>query len=493
LRVGTWKVAMLGVGALAALGVGVLLGRAPLRQLVDGPPSIAVLPLANRTGDPSQEYFSDGMTEELIGRFARVGDLRVISRSSVMPFKNSSEPLREIGRKLHVGMVVEGSVARTGNRARVWAQLVDVSSGRAIWAGTFDRDLSDVFALQSDVAKAVVQKVEARLTPGERARLEKASKVNPEAHRLYLQGLASYHQFTAEGVQRAIVLFRQAAEVDPTYSDPWTGLANAYDLAVALALVSQEASYAMALRAAQRAIELDPESGRARAILANVQLDHNWDFAAAERGCRQALALTPGDADMRGDLAIALIQRGNFNEALREAKRASEADPLSLMASAVTLFPLYEARRYDDAVVGARDILVMHPDASWIVLLMGMSLYQDGKRAEGIATLERSVQLDHTPPSVGWLGYAYGHAGHPEKARAVLADLERMRGTSYVDPYYFGIVHLGLGDRSQALTYIEEAGRTHSPEAKLLRVDPVLDPLRREPRFQALLKRLRMS
>jgi TolB-like protein/Flp pilus assembly protein TadD len=489
------KAALVGGTALivAAIAATLLFGRTLLHRWIQGPPSIAVLPLVNLSGDRNEDYFSDGMTEELIGRFAQVGDLRVISRSSVMPFKGTTLPLQEVAKRLRVGFVVEGSVQRAGNRVRVSARLVDPPSGRSVWADTYDRNVSDVFALQRDVAMAVVQKMDAHITPGERARLERTPEVSPEAHTFYLQGLAAYHSLTAEGVRRAILLFRKAAEIDPSYSDPWTGLAYAYDFAVALSLVSHEESSAEALRAARRALQLNPESGRARAILASAQLDHDWDFGAAERGCREALALSPGDADARVELAVTLVQRGRLEEADREARRARDADPLSLMASAVTLLPLLERRRYAEVVSGARDILIMHPDAPWILLIMGQALCLEGRSEEGIASLERSVRLDRDPASLGWLGYAYGRAGSVERARTVLRDLESLEATSYVDPYLLGIVHLGLGDRARALDYVEQAGRSHSPEAKFLRVDPVLDPIRSEPRFQALLSQLRMQ
>ena len=475
---------------VATIAAGLFLRGTPL---LHRSPSIAVLPLVNLSGDRAQDYFSDGMTEELIGRLAQVEDLRVISRSSVMPFKNSRASLEDIARRLRVGMVVEGSVNRNGNRVRVSARLVDPRSGRAVWAETYDRSVSDVFALQRDLVMSVVGKTDARLTSAERARLERTPQANPEAHALYLQGLAAYHSLTTDGVRRSILLFRKAAEIDPEYSDPWTGLAYAYDFAVALALVSHQVSSTEALRAARRALELNPESGRARAILASAQLDEDWDFEAAERRCREALALSPGDSDARIELAITLAQRGRLEKASREASRAREADPLSLMASAVTLLPLLEQRRYTEVVHGARDILVMHPDAPWVLLLMGHALSLDGKHEEGIAALERSVRLDRSPTSLAWLGHAYGRSGQTERARAVRTELDRMQATSYVDPYLFGVVSLALGERAIALDWFERAGRSHSPEAKFLLVDPILDPIRSEPRFQALLSELHMT
>lgn len=484
--------------ALAVLGTAAIVYALIMRQgTVDrplhGPPSIAVLPLVNFSGDPSQDYFTDGMTEELIGRLAQVSDLRVISRSSVMPFKNSKEPLSQIAKKLHVGMVVEGSVSEVRDRVRISARLVDARSGRSVWAGMYDEDVSNVLAVQSAVAKAVVQRVKARVTPRELARLARAPEVDPEAHRLYLRGLAAFRLMSADGIQRALVLFRKATELEPTYAEPWIGLAYAYDFSVAVGLLSERESATQSLAAARRAFELDPESGPARAALASTQLDFDWDFRAAERGYREALALSPGDSDVRTAFVTLLVRIGRFDEAIQQARQARDADPVSLTAGAVSMFPLYEARRYKECVQVGRDLLVVHPNAPWILLVMGQALFLEGRRQEGIHTLERSLALDRIPPGIGWLGYAYGRMGRSEQARSALAELKRMQHGAYIDPYYFGIVHLGLGERARALDYIEQAGRSHSPEAKLLRVDPILDPLRSEPRFRALLNELKMQ
>lgn len=457
------------------------------------PPSIAVLPLANLSGDPSQEYVTDGMTEELIARFAQIGDLRVISRSSVMHFKNSNEPLPEVAKKLHVRMVVEGTVSRVRDRLRISARLVDAGSGRAVWSGMYEDDWNNVLALESNVAKAVVGHVRARVTPRERARLEHAPEVNPEAYRLHLQGLAAYRLLTPDGIRRALISFGQATEIDPTYADPWVGLSYAYDFAVAVGLLSARESSEQSLAAARRAVALDPESGPARAALATTQLDHEWNFKAAEQGYRKALALSPGNSDARAEFVTLLCMIGRFDEAIREAKRARDDDPVSLAAGAVSMFPLYEAKRYDECIRVGRDLLALHPDASWVLLVMGQAQFLAGRHEEGIGTIEKSIAMDRIPPGIGWLGYAYGRTGNAQRARAILAELKQMQRKTYIDPYYLGITHLGLGEKSPALDYIERAGFSHSPEAKLLRVDPVLDPLRKEPRFRVLLKRLGMQ
>jgi TolB-like protein/tetratricopeptide (TPR) repeat protein len=488
------KAALLSLAVLGIAGIvfALIFHQVAPEHALRGPPSIAVLPLANLSGDPGQDFFSDGMTEELIARLAQVGNLQVISYLSVMPFKNSKQPLHEIARKLHVRMLVEGAVMRYGDRVRVSARLVDVRTGRGIWGEIYERDGRGVFALQSDIARAVVQGIEARLTPRERRRLDRAPLVNPEAHALYLHGLAAYREQTEPGVRRAIALYQRAVALDSNYVDPWVGLAYAYDYGSTVSVISRSEGKANARAAVHRALQLDPESGPARAILGTLQLWSDWNFMAAERSYREALALSPGSAEARAELVILLVTQGRFDEAISEAKRAREADPLSSMAATVSLFPLFEGRRYSEAIRAGREILITKPNFSPVMLVLGQALFYSGKRHEGIAMLERTAELDPTPAPIGWLGLTYGLAGNRRKAIEMRDRLNRMALEQWVDPYFFAIVDVGLGERARALDYIERAGYAHSPEAMFLRVDPALDPLRSEPRFQVLLKSLGM-
>lgn len=492
------KMAALTIGALIAVLIAtVFLYRNGILERVipskpDGPPFIAVLPLVNLSGDPTQEYFADGMTDELIARLAQVNDLRVISRSSVMQFKGTKESLHEIAKKLHVTMVVEGSVTRDKDRVRISAELVDVASGRAVWAEVYERDLSDVFAIQSDVAQMVVRRVDARITPQERGRLERVATVNPEAHNAYLQGMAAYRLLTTEGLDRALSLFHRAAEIDTTFAAPWAGLAYTYQLAITTPLVSSpDLGHRKSLEAAKRALELDPDNSSALAVIASIQLYYNWDFKAAERSYREALELAPGDVDARCEFMIFLAATGRFDEAISESNRARSTEPLSLSVATFSLYPLLEGRRYRAAERAAKDLLASAPNSERVLHVLGQALLFSGKHKQAIATIKKQVVVDPTSPyAVALLGFAYGVDRRPAEARKMLKKLAQMNRSDGIDPYLFGIVHLGIGEKARALDYIEKSADSHSGEALWMGVDPTLDGLRGEPRFKALLKRL---
>jgi serine/threonine protein kinase/tetratricopeptide (TPR) repeat protein len=482
----------LAVSAAVGIAVGVLLlGRFLPGSGRDNTPSIAVLPFANLSGDPAQEYLSDGMTDELIARLAQVGGLRVISLTSVMPFKGSKLPLDEIARKLHVRMVVEGALLRAHDSVRVSAQLVDASTGRAVWSEIYERDWDHIFALHSDVALATVRGIRAKLTPRERGRLSMAPVMNAEAHALYLHGLQAFREQTGEGVGRAITLFRRALAIDSSYVDAWTWLAYAYEYSNNVGLMTRREADSLAVASAQRALRLDPENGPARTTLAAVQQYSRGDFPAAERSFREALDLCPGNADARAELVVLLTASGRFDEAIAEAKRARDTDPLSSMAATVSMYPLFEGRRYEEAIQMGRDFLSTQPNFPPIMLVLGQALFFSGRHDEGIAMIERAAKLDPEPVFVGWLGLLNGLMGKREKALEMRTQLIRADQKEHIDPYLFAIVDIGLGENARALDNLERARSELSGDELLLRVDPALDPLRREPRFQALAKAIK--
>ena len=479
------------IAAVGIVAVALLISRFVLRSASEEAPSIAVLPFTNLSGDPTQDYLSDGMTDELIARLAQVGDLRVISLSSVMPFKGAKVPLDEIARKLHVRMVVEGALLRARDSVRVSAQLVDVSTGRAVWSEVYERDWDHIFALHSDVALATIQGVRAKITPRERGRLTMAPVVNADAHALYLHGLQAYREQTHEGVGRAIVLFRRALAIDSTYVDAWTWLAYAYEYSSNVGLMTRSDADSLAIASARRALTLDPENGPARTTLAVIQQFTSWDFPATERRFREALALCPGNADARAELVVLLTARGRFDEAIVEAKRALEIDPLSSMAATVSMYPLFEGRRYDEAIRTGRQFLATQPNFPPIMLVLGQALFFSGRHEEGIAMVERAAKLDPEPVFEAWLGLFHGLIGQRQKALELRSQLVRADQREHIDPYFFAIVDTGLGEKERALDDLEHAKSEGSGEAPLLRVDPALDPLRQEPRFQALLRTIK--
>jgi eukaryotic-like serine/threonine-protein kinase len=480
------------IAAVVLIGVNV----AGLRDRIFGGgrahavPSLAVLPLANLSGDPGQDYFADGMTDELITRLAQVSGLRVISRSSVMQFKGTKKKLPQIARELGVAMVVEGSVFRAGEMVRITAKLIEAATEQALWADGYERPVKNVLALQSEVAQAIVDRVEVKVTPAERGRLKSAPPVNPRAHEAYLRGLAAFHKFESEGVRESIARFQQAIEEDPDYAPAYVAMANAYTFATGIYLPSSEAM-PRARAAALKALELDPNSGGAHAVLGYVKFDYDWDAAGAWPEFRMALKLSPGDASVHQNYAVLLLGTGRTDEAISEIGKAREIDPLSGVLASMSLWPLFEGHRFREAAEAAKNILNSGSDTQNACTVLGQSLFYLGRREEGIAQIRRATELDPGNPfPLGWLGCLYGLAGQKEEARGVLKRLETLRQKQYIQPYSFAIVHIGLGEKDDAFRLLNKAVDERSDELLFVRVDPALDPLRSDPRFTALLKRM---
>ena len=487
------RVAVFALTALVALLAVFLLGRdGGFRGFVRQPPSVAVLPFANLTGDPSQEYFASGMTDELISRFSQIEGLRVSSFSSVAGLKNSAMPLSEIAKRLHVKMVVEGVVHSSSGRIRVTTKLVDAATGQAIWSHIYDRKAAEVLALHGEVATAVADQLHAKLTPSERQRLRRSREVEPDAYATYLQGLAAFRDRSRGGTLQGIEYFYKACALDSTFAEPWTQLAYAYDWSKAAGAVpkvpGETASFA------EHALSLDPESGSARAILATTRLRADGDFVKALGEYRAAVALSPGDAETRIELVACLTAMGHFDAAIKEAARAREADPTSVMAADVVMFPLFEGRRYGEAIGTAKRLLATRPGDTTVQFNLGQALYFAGRRSEAIAALEKVVQADPFPEGFAWLGYMRGQNGDTDGARAALATLEEWNLRDPIDPYNFTIAYLGLHDVDQAIKHLREAVETSGGAAAMfLRVDPALDLLREDSRFQAIVGRYRFD
>lgn len=483
--------ALLAVALVIMLNVGGVRERVRHGRSLEITPALAVLPLVNLSGDPEGEYFSDGMTDELITRLGQVSALRVIARSSVMQFKGTRKSLGEIGKALNVRMVVEGSVARARDRVRISAHLVDVKTGRTLWTESYERDYANVLGVQSEVAQSVVRRLEVRLSPRERGRLARAPKVNPKAHEAYLRGRAAYHMGGAENHRKAIDYFRTATAIDPEFADAWVGLAYACQWGGVLGIFSSEEATQESRRAATRALDLDPENAAARVPLASVQYSFDMDATAAERTYRESLALNPNDADARAEYGLLLVSIGRTDEAIAEISQARAIDPLSPLFAAFSLFPLFEGHRFREAASAAEELLVTNANSWHIRMIHGQALLFLGKHAEAIAEIQRAMDLDpgNTGP-LGWLGFAYGVAGRPVEARQVLRRLEDLAKSQYVNPYLFAIQHAGVGEKAEAIRWLEKAADSGSGEIVFVRVDPALDSLRNEPQFKALLKRI---
>jgi pentatricopeptide repeat protein len=451
--------------------------------------SLAVLPLKNLSGDPAQEYLADGMTEALIGRLSGIHDLGVISRTSAMQFKNTHLSVPEIAKTLHVDAVVEGSVIRDGNRIRVHAQLIRASTDEHFWSETYDRELPDVLALQSDVAQSIARRVEVTMTGEENARLRAARSVLPEAYESYLKGRFGENNSKAE-LERRIVYFEEAIQKDPTFAPAYVGMASAYDsLGTVFVGAPPFEARLKQTTAAQKALELDPGNAEAHVLLAHV-LQRHWQWANAEAEYKRARDLDPNDSAALIGLASWSLCQGRTEEAVTWAHRARELDPLGNSSTFIG-YILFEARHYDEGIQSMRGVLQVHPDDAAAHWYLGFSLIAKDRAEEAIPVLEKAVSLtDRGPGAIGVLIRAYAHAGRRDHALKLLEELKKRSQTGYVPTGAFVNAYLGLGDNEQAFVWLERAFQEQSNILQFLKVHPYFDPLRGEPRFKDLLHRV---
>ncbi|MGH9812504.1 MAG: protein kinase domain-containing protein [Candidatus Acidiferrales bacterium] len=494
-RVFRW-VAMAGVAAAAVLAVllGFNLGGVRERLFAPAAPkieSIAVLPLENLSGDPEQEYFADGMTETLITEMSRIRTLKVISRTSVMQYKGVKKPLPEIARELKVDAVVEGSVSRAGDRVRITAQLIHAPTDTHLWAENYDRELSDVLRLQSEIARAIAREVKVALSPGEETHLAGARSVNPKAHEAYLRGRYHWNRRTELDLKKAIAHFEEAIAIDPDYGPAHEGLAEAYTVLPFYSAVSVRQVYPKAKAAALRALELDDSLAGAHASLGTVKEVYEYDRSGAEIEYRRALEINPGYATAHQWYGRFLSNQGRAAEALAEINRAEELDPLSLVMQSNVGLILSGGRQYDEASEKLRKVLEMRPDyaAVWDILA---EVYA-AKQMYGpmIEAAENAVKFSGGNPGyVARLGRAYGLAGRRQEAQEILGQLNRRAGAEYVRETRMAELYLAMGDKRQALTWLERGYQEREVGMVGIKVDPLWDPLRDDPRFQELLRRM---
>jgi serine/threonine protein kinase/Tfp pilus assembly protein PilF len=461
-----------------------LLGRTTAPQIE----SIAVLPLANLSGDPSQEYFADGMTEALISNLAQIRALRVISRTSVMRYRNSQKTVPEIARELHVDAVVEGSVQKAGERVRITAQLIRAATDTHLWANEYERDLRDVLTLQSEVARAIAGEIKVQLTPQEQTRLASTRPVNPEAHEAYLRGRYEWNKFTKEGFLQAKAYFEQAIQIDSRYALPYAGLAETY---VQLASRAMPPTVAMpkAKQAALKALELDPNLAEAHIALALVVTYYEWNWAEAEKEFKLAIELNSGYSHVHGVYAHHLAARGQFEKALAEWGRAKEIDPLSNNCVEVRL--LSYAHRFAQAIEVYRKLLERDPEAAsscfWVV-----TAYVKERTADQAIVQAQKIadRLPYETLAMATLGRAYWAAGKKQEAQALLTSLLALAKKQYVSPFNIAVLYAGMEDRSRTMEWLEKAAQERAGLLVYLNVDPWFDDLRGDPRFQDLLRRM---
>ncbi len=482
---------------LEALNEELALAGAPRRRGADIPEdlhSVAVLPLENLSGDSTQDFFADGMTEALITDLAKIGALKVISRTSVMQYKGVKKPLKEIARELGVGAIVEGSVLRAADRVRITAQLIEASTDKHLWAESYNRELSDVLTLQSEVARAIAREVKVKLTPEDRERLAGVRPVDPVAHDAYLKGRFCWNRRTGDALRQGIEHFNRAFEQDPTYAMGYVGLADSYLMLERYSVQPPKEVMPKAKAAAMRALEIDERIGEAHASLAMVRYYFDWDWPAAEESFRRSIELKPGYATAHHWFAWYLAGMGRDDEAIARFAQALELDPLSLIIQTNIGTHNYFARRLDRAIEQLRKTIEL--DRNFVVAhqWLGRALELQGLYEEAISHLRTALALSpEDNESAASLAHAYGLAGRHAEAREILAQLENRKETSYVPPYWIAVVCLGLGLHDETLHHLERAYEDRFDWLTDLGVEPMFDPLRPDPRFQDLLHRIGLS
>jgi serine/threonine-protein kinase len=493
---GRWRGAALAGGLLLAPAAGVVLYRQRASAAAAGPGgairSIAVLPLDNYSADSTQEYFAEGMTDELTSDLAMISQLRVTSRGSTTQFRGRQRPpTPEIARTLGVDAIVEGSVTRSGDRVRINAQLIDARADRHLWAETFERRSSDVLTLQAELASAIASAINVRLTPGEQSRLASAPSVDPAAHDAYLRGRFFFNRPSDENLERAIAQFEAAVKLNPTFAPAYSGLSDAYTWAAFNEGFIRAADAKPRARAtAERAVALDSLSAEAHTSLAVFKAWFDYDWVGSEREFRRAIALNRNYAFAHDQFGLMLALVGRFDEAIAEGKQAMALDPLSpsLLIDHLAAF-LYQGNAARAREL-ARNAAELDPTFFFPATEEGILALQTGDYPAAIAALERSRKLGAPPFTTAYLAYAYGKAGDRARAMALLEELRRISPGGEPAPFNLALVHLGLGDRQRALDELEQAYAASSQSLVWLKIDRIYDPLRSEPRFVALMRKL---
>jgi serine/threonine-protein kinase len=456
------------------------------------PASVAVLPFVSLSAEPEHEYFADGVTEDVIAHLSKIRALKVISRTSVAPFKQRRHSVKEVGAKLGTTTLLDGSVRRSGDRVRIVANLIDVDTERLLWSETYDRQMTDIFAIQTEVALHIAAALKAELSRDEQARVRRAPTTDVQAYRLFLQARQWFIKFTPDSLARAIELFDRAIARDPTFALAYAHVAMAYiELAEGGALAPGD-SYRRAKEAASTALRLDPELGAAHCTMGFLKTVHEFDWAGAERDYQRAIELSPSGADaydLYGRLCAGLER---YDDAIALLRRAQELDPVAHRTDLVTA--MLRAGRYAEAIGHAEEAVDVDALDERAHATLGWAYLLSGRQDEGLSALERAVSL--SPRNALWLsqlGQAYAMAGRTTKAREILRTLEQRARSSYVSPYHFAYIFTGLGDADQAMEWLERAVAERAGPAYGIKGSFLLAPLRGHPRFQALLRSMNLG
>jgi TolB-like protein/DNA-binding winged helix-turn-helix (wHTH) protein/Tfp pilus assembly protein PilF len=455
---------------------------------------LAVLPFDNLSHDADQEYFSDGLTEEMITQLGKLNPerLTVIARGSVAKYKDSRLAVNEIGRELHADYLVQGSVRRASDRVRISVQLIQVRDQTDLWAESYDRELKDILALQDSVTRTIANQIHITLTPGQQTRLASRASLDTEAYEAYLKGRYYWNKRTADGLQKALIYFQQAIIKDPAYGAAYSGLADCNSGLAWHGFKSPAEALPQANAAALKAIEIDPQSAEAHASLGLV-LDHRWDWVGAEAEFKHALKLDPRYANAHHWYGDNLSVLGRHGEALREAKEALELDPLNLMIGTWVGLRYYLARKYDLAIEQGRNTVELDTNFAAAHLLLGENYLQKGLPEQGLAELQTAASLSgNSPLYLAQVAVAQALAGNKPEALRFIAQLQAVSNDRYVSPYGLAQIYAALSDKEQSFKWLQIAYDDRAVWMSYLAVDPLFDGLRGDLRFQNLLRRIRL-
>lgn len=452
---------------------------------------IAVMPFANMSPDAADEYFADGMTEELISTMSKIEQFEVISRTSVMQFKKNPKPIKDVSRELDVGTVLEGSVRKSGNKLRVTVQMIDASRDRHMWTESYDRDLKDVFSIQSEIAKTVAEELKVRIVPSERARLEKKPTANAEAFNLYLKGRYFFNERTKDALQKAIQYFTEAIKRDPGYARAYAGLADCCTIQENWGYISPAEAGTKRRAYATKAIELDDSLPEAHVALASIMSSTEWNWEGAEREFKRAIELNPNYATAHHWYANAILGlSGRHDEAIRELREAMKLDPLSPMISANLGDQFLQTGRYREAEDQFRSVLETAPDFAYAHSRLGLALLKESRFEEAISEIERSIDIDRSGPVLPDLIYAYRIAGRREDAERLLEQLEQESTRVYVSNVALAMANAAAGRNERAIDFLQKAAAERSNQVRVNMLEPHFDQLRSDSRFQSLQRTL---
>ncbi len=453
--------------------------------------SVAVLPFVNESGDTEVEYLSDGISESLINSLSQLRDLRVIPRTTVFRYKDRNVDPQKIGRELGVRAVLTGKIIQRGDTVFIQADLLDIAGGSQLWGGKYDRKFSEIFQAQDEIAKEIVEKLRGKLSVEREKLLTRHPTENTEAYRLYLQGNYFNSKWTEEGWKKSLNYYHRAIEIDPNYALAFTGLANAYIKLGLFGAMRPKDAYPLAKAAAAKALKLDDSLAEAHAASGVVKELYDWDFEGAKSAIIRALEINPNDDGAHQLYGWYFIHMGRFDEAIVEMKQAVDIDPLSLENLASLANAFFYARRPDQAIEQCRKVLEMDQKYSEAYFFLGQALQQQGKTQEAITAFQKAIELSGgSPEALSALGFTYATAGNRDKARKVIDDLKELSARRYIDPGLIAVIHAGLGEKDEAFRWLEKAYEDRSSWMVHAKAEPCLDPLRSDPRFDNLLKRV---